>query len=148
MDANNMSPAVRAALARRSQGSPTPALQQITPNAQAVNSPVAPNPLPQSAMDKSSAVPTTPKQPSQKYQPQNQSDQIVGALVEQLKGNNQLEREKLKVAQGASIQPPTPAVPSFNQAPPQNAGNGVFGSPMSQPVSSMQGGNPLSSGPF
>lgn len=142
-----MSPAVRAALARRSQGSPAPALQQITPAAQAVNSPVAPNPIPQSAMTKSSAMPTTPKAPSQKFQPQNQSDQIVMALTEQLKGNNSLDKEKLKAAQGQSIQSPPPATPSFNQAPPQNAGDGVFGAP-SMSTSAMQGGNPLGAGPF
>lgn len=143
-----MSPAVRAALARRSQGSPTPALQQITPNAQAVNSPVAPNPIPQSSMDKSSTIPTQPKQPSQKYEAQNQSDMIVQALTEQLKGNNQLEKEKLKVAQGASIQPPAPAVPSFNQTPPQNAGNGVFGSPATSSPLNQQGQSPFSNSPF
>jgi hypothetical protein len=148
MDANNMSPAVRAALERRNAGSPTPALQQITPNAQAVNSPVAPNPIPQSAMTKSSAMPTTPKAPSQKYQPTDQASMIAMALTEQLKSLTSLEKEKLKVAQGQSIQPPTPQVPSFNQASPQNAGSGIFGAPASMSTSQMQGGNPLSAGPF
>lgn len=147
MDANNMTPAVRAALARRGMGAPAPQLQQVTPNAPTPNAPVAPNPIPQSAMTKSSAMPTQPQQPSQKYQPQNQSDQIVLALTEQLKNNNQLEREKLKVAQGQSIQPPVPQVPQFNQTPPQNSGSGIFGAP-SMATSNMQGGNPLSSGPF
>jgi hypothetical protein len=141
------SPAVAAALARRNTGGPVPQLQQVSPS-MPMASGTPPSPIPQSAMDKSSAIPTTPKAPSQKYQPQNQSDMITQALIEQLKGNNQLEKEKLKVAQGQSIQPPTPQVPSFNQASPQNAGSGVFGAPASMSTSQMQGGNPLSSGPF
>lgn len=142
-----MSPAVQAALNRRATGGPVPQLQQVSPS-MPMASGTPPSPIPQSAMDKTSKIPTQPKQPSQKYQPQNQSDQIVMALTEQLKNNNSLEKEKLKVAQGQSIQSPAPQVPSFNQAPPQNAGSGVFGSPTSIPVSGMQGSNPLSSGPF
>lgn len=140
-----LSPAVQAAISRRASGAPVPQLSQVsgqTPMA----SGQPPQPMPQSAMDKKSSVPTQPKTPSQKYQPQNQSDQIVMALTEQLKNNNQLDKQKLKVAQGQSIQPPAPATPSFNSAPPQNTGN-VFGAP-SMPVSSMQGGSPFSNSPF
>lgn len=129
-----MSPAVQAALQRRMTGGPVPQLQQTSPS-MPMASGTPPSPMPMSAMDKKSSIPVQPKQPSQKYQPQNQSDQIVMALTEQLKNNNQLERQKLKVAQGQSIQPPVPQVPSFNQAPPQNAGAGVFGAPASMSTS-------------
>jgi len=141
-----LSPAVQAALARRNMGAPIPQLQQVSPS-MPMASGTPPSPIPQSAMNKSSAMPSQPKAPSQKYQPQNQSDMITQALVEQLKNNNKLEQQKLKVAQGQSIQPPTPQVPQFNQTPPQNSGN-VFGSTTSTATSNMQGGNPLSAGPF
>lgn len=137
--------AVQNAINRRAGGGQqAPQLASVAPGT-AMASGSLPTPMPASAMTKSSAMPSTPKAPSQKFQPQNQSDQIVMALTEQLKGNNALDKEKLKVAQGQSIQPPPPATPSYNQAPPQNTGQGVFGAP-SMPTSAMQGGNPLSSG--
>lgn len=142
------SPAVSAALARRNTGGPVPQLQQVSPTAPMASGPV-PSPIPQSAMDKSSAMPAQPKAPSQKFQPANQQDMLVMSLVEQMKNNNKLEQQKLKVANGQPITPqPTAPQLSFNQAPPQNAGGGVFGSPTSMSTSSMQGGNPLGAGPF
>lgn len=140
-----MSPAVQAALARRNTGGPVPQLQQVSPS-MPMASGTPPSPIPQSAMTKSSAMPAQPKQPSQKFQPQNQQDMLVMSLIEQMKNNSKLEQQKLKVASGQSVQPPAPQVPQFNQTPPQNSGN-VFGAP-SMAVSSMQGGNPLSAGPF
>ncbi len=143
------SPAVSAALARRNTGGPVPQLQQVSPQAPMASGPV-PSPMPQSAMDKKSTIPTTPKSPAQKFEPQNQQDALVMSLIEQMKTNNKLQSEKLKVAQGQSIQPSTPQAPQMpmNQTPPQNMGSGVFGSPTSMPTSAMQGGNPLNAGPF
>lgn len=141
-----LSPAVQAAISRRASGAPVPQLSQVSPAAPMASG-TPPQPLPMSALDKTSKIPTQPKAPSQKYEAQNQSDMIVQALTEQLKGNNQLEKEKLKVSQGASIQPPPPATPSFNSPVPQDAGN-VFGSPTSMPTSSMEGGSPFSNSPF
>lgn len=141
-----LSPAVQAALARRNTGGPVPQLAQVSPS-MPMASGTPPSPIPQSAMTKSSAMPSQPKAPSQKYQPQNQSDMITQALVEQLKSNNALDKEKLKVATGGqAFAPSTPQVPQFNQTPPQNSGN-VFGAP-SMAVSQQQGGNPLNAGPF
>lgn len=139
--------AVQNAINRRAMGGmPTPQLSAVTPNMPMASGSLPGN-IPQSAMTKSSAMPSQPKQPSQKYQPQNQSDMITQALVEQLKSNNQLEKEKLKVATGGqAFAPSTPQVPQFNQTPPQNSGN-IFGAP-SMAVSQQQGGNPLSAGPF
>jgi len=145
-----LSPAVQAAIGRRSGGSPVPQLQQVSPQAPMASGAV-PQPMPTSAMDKKSTVPTTPKTTAQKYVPQNQSDMITSALVEQLKSNNQLEKQKLKVQQGASIQPATPQAPQMpmNQAPAQNMGQGVFGAPSSPASSPMnQQGNPFGQSPF
>lgn len=136
------SPAVSAALARRNTGGPVPQLQQVSPQTPMASGQV-PSPMPQSAMTKSSAMPAQPKAPSQKFQPNNQQDMLVMALTEQMKTNSKLESEKLKAAQGQSIQPSIPQVPQFNQTPPQNTGSGVFGSPTTMPTSSMQGGSPF-----
>lgn len=140
------SPAVSAALARRNTGGPVPQLQQVSPSAPMASGQV-PSPMPQSAMTKSSAVPTTPKAPSQKYQPTDQASMIAMALTEQMKSLTSLEKEKLKVQQGQSIQPAAPQVPQFNQTPPQDSGN-VFGSPTSMATGSMQGQSPFSQSPF
>ncbi len=141
-----MSPAVSAALARRNTGGAVPQLQQVSPS-MPMASGTPPSPIPQSAMTKSSAMPSQPKAPSQKFEPQNQQDMLVMALTEQMKNNTKLEQQKLKVAQGQSIQPAIPQVPQFNSPPPQNSGN-VFGSPTTMATSNMQAGNPLSAGPF
>lgn len=146
MNNPGLSPAVQAALARRNMGAPIPQLSQVSGQVPMASG-QTPQPMPQSAMTKSSTIPNQPKAPSQKFQPTNQQDMLVMSLIEQMKNNNKLEAQKLKVAQGQSIQPPTPQVPQFNQTPPQNSGN-VFGSPTTMATSSMQGGNPLSSGPF
>ena len=140
-----LSAAVQAAIGRRAMGAPVPQLSQVSPQAPMASG-TPPQPLPMSSMTKSSAIPAPKKSGSLSYAPQNQSDQIVSALIETLKANGKLDSEKLKLASGQSIQSPAPAVPSFNQTPPQNSGN-VFGAP-SMAVSSMQGGNPLSAGPF
>lgn len=147
MDLNNMSPAVRAAIARRTgSGANTPQLQQVTHNAPTASAPVNPNPLPQSAMTKSSSIPTPPKTGSLSYAPQNQSDQIVSGLIETLKANQSLDKEKLKASQGIPLPQAQASVPDFNSTPPQNAGAGVFGSPTTMPVNAQGGGNPLSPG--
>lgn len=140
--------AVQNAINRRGGGGmPAPQLASVSPGTPMASG-TPPNPMPQSAMTKSSAMPSQPKQPSQKYQPTDQASMIAMALTEQLKSLTKLESEKLKVAQGQSIQPSTPQVPQFNTPPPQNTGSGVFGSPTTMPTSAMQGGNPLSSGLF
>lgn len=139
------SEAVQNAINRRGGGAPTPQLASVSPG-MPMPSGALPNPIPQSAMDKSSAMPSQPKAPSQKFQPSNQQDMLVMALTEQMKSNSKLESEKLKTINGQSTQPPIPQVPQFNSPAPQDAGN-VFGSPSTMSTGSMQG-SPFANSPF
>lgn len=136
------SAAVQSAISRRgSGGQPAPQLASMSPGMPQASG-MQPNPVPQSSMTKSSAMPTTPKAPSQKFQPANQQDMLVMALTEQMKSNSSLEKEKLK-----ATQPAMPPVPQFNQPAPQDSGS-VFGTPTTMATGNMQGGNPFSNSPF
>ena len=108
-----MSPAVQAAIQRRA-GTAQPALSQMSPGA------AQPNPVTQpvnpSEINQASAPPAAPQQ---KFQPQDRRDLIVMSLTEQLKNDNKLEKEQIKM-QG------TPA-PTSSPAP-QNSGMGTGGS--------------------
>ena len=76
-----MSPAVTEALQRRS-GSSTPQLSQTSPDARMQSQ--VPQPMPQGEMTSTSNPPaqTGAPAPSQKYEPQNQEDLVVMALIE------------------------------------------------------------------
>lgn len=139
-----MSPAVQAAIGRRASGAPVPQLSQVSPQAPMASG-TPPQPLPISAMDKTSSIPKSPTAPSQKYQPTDQASMIAMALTEQLKSLTKLESEKLKAQSGQSIQSPAPQVPAFNQPAPMNS---TPTSGASMPVSSMQGGSPFGNSPF
>ncbi len=112
-----MSPAITEAFARRQQGAaPTPALQQVTPDAPMAN-PV-PQPMPQSEMTQASApqgapAGEAPKAP--KFEPQDRTDLIVLGLIEQMKNDNKLQKEKTKLDQAQ----PMPQAPQM----PQGGGN-------------------------
>lgn len=137
--------AVQNAINRRAgAGMQTPQLSQVSPGTPMASGTPGES-LPQSAMTKSSAMPAQKKTGSLSYSPQNSNEQIITALIETLKGNSSLEKEKLKLASG-SIQPPTSNVPQFNQQPPQDSGN-AFGAP-SMAVSQQQGSSPFSQSPF
>lgn len=110
-----MSPAVQQAMQRRGIGASAPQLSQVSAQAPMQN------PLPQpsnpSDASKSSSIPAAAPQ---KWQPQNQQDFVVSALVEQLKNTNSLEKEKLKMAQQPPIpQPSIGALPTAQTAPSQ-----------------------------
>lgn len=96
MPANpGMSPEVQQAFARRQMGAtPTPALNQMSP--QAAGAPPVPPPMPQSEMTKASAP---PQAPAQKFQAKDRKDLIVMTLVEQLKNDNKLDKEQATMAQ-------------------------------------------------
>lgn len=132
-----LSPAVQEAFARRQQGAPAPAMGQVSPGAAMAN-PV-PQPLPQSQLTQASApqgaptgAPATPK-----FEPTNAHELVVSALVEEMKNNTKLEKEKLKMAQ---VQPaPQPAPQTL---PPMGGGTPFSLSPgFTQPmaVNQMQG---------
>jgi hypothetical protein len=108
-----LSSAVQEALARRSGGSPTPQLSQVSPDARMAN-PGVPPPMASSQMTATSNPPAQNPTQSQKYSPQNQDDLIVMALIEHLKGSTQLQKEKMKLGQGQ--------LPSTPQTPPQPQG--------------------------
>jgi len=108
-----LSPEITQAMQRRQQGSSTPAMQQVSP--QATTSNPVPQPATSSSLNQDSApsaeAPTMPK-----FEPQNRKDLITMALIEQLKNDNKLDKEKMKMA----VQPqPEPAQSSV--APPPQA---------------------------
>ena len=97
-----MSPAVQQAMQKRSG---SPALGQVSPGA-----PMA-NPVPQpgnpSSVNQASApsgqgaeAPVMPK-----FEPQNRKDLITMALIEQLKNDNKLDKEKMEMAKQPSPEP-------------------------------------------
>ncbi len=111
------SPAVQAALARRSEAPGQ--LGQVSQQAPMQNPvPEMPNP---SDANKSSAPATAP---AQKWEPQNQQDFIISALAEQLKNSHKLEMEKTKIPQ-----PSMGAMPVAQSQP-----------PMTPPMSGMPAG--------
>ncbi len=128
-----MSPEVQQALQRRGLG--TPIIGQVSPDA-AMSNPV-PQPMNPSEMTQASApsgtpTPTAPTLP--KFEPQDRTDLITVALIEQMKNDNKLVKEQKKMAQ--SPQPtPQPTVPT----PMAPMGGGGFSTAWSQPVASQQG---------
>lgn len=88
-----LSPEVQAALQRR-MGQSTPQLNQVSSGAQMAN--MVPEAMPESQMTATSMPPAQSATPSQKYQPQNQDDMIIQALIEHLKSSGQLKKEQLK----------------------------------------------------
>jgi len=138
-----LSPEVQQALQRRQGGAPTPQLNQVSVGA--AQGGQMPPPMAQSGMTQTSTPPAPSQSGSQKYQPQNQQDMIVAALVEQLKSTNQLEKEKLKMSSGQVQSPQSPASTG-------GASGGTGATPESYlqapsiPVSQMQGGSPFGGG--
>ncbi len=132
----SQSPEVAQAMARRQMGSPTPQLNQVSPDA-AMQSAVPP-PMNQSSMTGNSA-PNAPTGGAPKgYTPQNQEDMIVSALIEQMKSHGKLKKEQMKIDSGQMAPPQAPQMPP---TPPQGGG---FGQAPSMPTSQMQGGSPFS----
>jgi len=138
-----LSPELLEAQRRRSQGNPSPALNQMSPGA--ANASSLPQPATPSSLTQASApggeAPAMPR-----FEPQNRKDLIVMSLIEQLKNDNKLDKEKMKMATQpmpepaqASVAPPPQAVP---QAQPQGGG-GFSLSPGIQPMArnQMQGNN-------
>lgn len=138
-----LSPAVQQALGRRGLGAAGDqgALTQVSsqaPMQSPLPQPNTPSDVPQGSAPQVSAA--------QKWQPQTQSDFIVGALAEQLKNSQKMETEKMKLSQGSGIpQPSAGVLPAA-----QTASGG--GSPMKDyfslspaPLAKMnqQGGYPL-----
>lgn len=107
-----LSPAVQEAFARRQQGAPTPAMGQVSPGAAMAN-PV-PQPMPQSQLTQASApqgAPTGEALKAPKFEPQDRTDLITLALIEQMKNDSKLEKEKTKMAESQpSPQPSQPPV--------------------------------------
>ncbi len=128
-----MSPEVQQAMQRRQMGGSTPQLQQQSPQApgQEVMPPANPSSLGQPG-------PNTPSAPSQKYEPQNQEDVIVQALIEQLKTTQKLKKETMTMGMGGD-QPRTPA-PSAPPMGGESGGQSLRGiSPFTQSTSNNQG---------
>jgi len=133
MPANpGLSPEVQAAIQRR-QGA-QPALNQVSPGAASATG--IPAPTSQSDMTQASApsgqAPSMPK-----FEPQDRIDLITVALVEQMKNDAKLEKEKGKVARGETQSPPPAPAPAPAPQAPQGGGTGMFNQPM--PRSKMQG---------
>ena len=125
-----MSRAVQQAMQRRSD----PALGQVSQGAAMAN-PV-PQPSNPSDMTQASAPADSAAVEMPKFEPQNRKDLITLALIEQLKNDNKLDKEKMKMATQpmpepaqASVAPPAPpAEPSMPQQP---MGGGI-GQPMAR----------------
>ncbi len=96
---------VTEAVNRRAGGAPTPQLSQVSGDARMASGGVPPE-MPMSQMTSTSNPQAASPTQSQKYQPQNQQDMIVAALVEQLKSTNSLEKEKMKLSAGQMSQTP------------------------------------------
>jgi hypothetical protein len=139
-----MSPAVQAAISRRSASQPgnlqqgQGALSQVS--LQAPMQSQAPQPSPASDINKSSAPQIAP---TQKWQPNDQEDFIVSSLVEQLKNSGKLKKEMMQLNQPTpqpsmgtlpvaqtQPQPPQPAPnPGMTQAPQMGMGGGGMSDP-------------------
>lgn len=135
-----MHPAVQAALSRRGLGTPggQGALTQVSPDAPMANpvpQPMNPSDMTQASAPSGTPAPTTPP----KFEPQDRTDLITVALIEQMKNDNKLVKEQTKMAKAAPQ--PTP------QPTPQGGGGYGYQKPMGgptwsqpMPVSQMQGG--------
>lgn len=133
MPANpGLSREVQIAMQRRQQGTPSPALGQVSP--QAANAPQMPAPMPQGEMTGESAPPTSKPVQAPKFEAQDRKDLIVLSLIEQLKNDNKLDKEKSQIAP-----PAAPAQPAPNA---MGMGGGSFsmspGFEQPMPVSAMQ----------
>lgn len=138
-----LDPNVQAALQRRGlSAGGTGALTQTSPGAAMANP--QPAPMDPAAMSQASAptgtpAPTTPP----KFEPQDRTDLITVALIEQMKNDNKLVKEQTKQAQ-ASPQPapapaPAPAMPPMGGGKPTApTWTGGWSQPMA--TSQMQGG--------
>ena len=138
-----LSPELLEAQRRRSQGNPSPALNQMSPGA--ANASSLPQPATPSSLTQASApggeAPAMPR-----FEPQNRKDLIVMSLIEQLKNDNKLDKEKMKMATQpmpepaqASVAPPSQ--PTQTQAPqtPSMGGGGFSLSPgIQQPMARNQ----------
>lgn len=124
-----MDPNVQAALQRRGvSAGGNGALTQVSPQA-----PMA-QPVPQidpSAMTQSSAPagPPTPTTPP-KFEPQDRTDLITMALIEQMKNDNKLVKEQTKMA---SAQPAPQAPPVAPINPPMGGGGPSWSNSWVQP---------------
>lgn len=135
-----MNPAVQQALARRGgaaagQG----ALTQVSPGAPMANpvpQPMNPSEMTQASAPSGGATPTAPTAP--KFQPQDRTDLITLALIEQMKNDNKLTKEQTKM--GAIPTPPSPSTPA-PEALPMTPGLPMGGGSALQPMArmSMQG---------
>lgn len=129
-----LSPAVSAALQRRGLGvaGGQGALTQVSPQAPVqnpVSQPMSPSSLTQASAPQGTPAPTTPITP--KFEPQDRTDLITLALIEQMKNDNKLVKEQTKMAQSPSPAPtPSPV--------PMGGGSMNFPSGWSQPMATSQ----------
>lgn len=124
-----LSPEIQQAMQRRQQGQPTPALNQVSPQAPTSN-PV-PQPMNSSEMNKASSPQGTPAPQQPKWQPQTQDDLIVSALIEKMNNNDKLKKEQLKMSQQ-----PMPMGGGYPQKKSTSMGGGFNLSPgFQQPMS-------------
>ena len=136
-----LSPEIQEAIKRRQGGqAPTPALNQVSPGA--ANASQMPAPMPQAQMSSPGIDSQPPKMP--RLEPQDRIDLITVALVEQMKNDAKLEKEKGKMARGETQKPPAPApqAPTAPQGAPMGGGSPFSMSPGFQqpmPVNQMQG---------
>lgn len=135
MPNEGLSPAVQQAVQRRQQGNPQPALSQVSNQAPMANA--TPQPMNPSEMTKASSPQGAPQTASQpKWQPQNQDDAIVSALIEKMKANDKLKKEQASM----QPQPQAPQMPQGGGGYKQMGGGNLspgFSQPMA--VGAMQG---------
>ena len=131
-----LSQSVQQAIQRRQE--PQPALSQVSPQAAMAN-PV-PQPATPSSLNQASAPPAEQGPEMPKFEPQNRKDLITLALIEQLKNDNKLDKEKMKMATQpqpepaqASVAPPAAPKP----ATPQGGGNSSLSPGFGQPMARM-----------
>lgn len=158
MENPGLSPAVQAALSRR-QGGGQPGQMQQGQGALTQASPQAPMqaPTPQPPTTPQGQAPNAPQAKAPAYQPQNQEDMIVQALIEQLKNSGKMKKDQMKidqpsmgtlpVAQTTPQQPSMPAqMPPAPQGMPPMGGGGMgepnFMNTPQQPNSVFEFGSP------
>lgn len=122
-----LSPEIMQAMQRRQGGESSPALNQVSPGAPSAQ---LPPPVPQAGLTQASAPqgPPAGEAPAMpKFEAQNRKDLITLALIEQLKNDNKLDKEKAKMGQQPSPEPAQASVapPPVAPAPPQGGGNGM-----------------------
>ena len=126
---------------QRRQG-PQPALGQVSNQARMANQ--VPQPANPSSLNKASAPAGEPPKLS-KFEPQNRKDLITLALVEALKSEDKLDKEKMKMATQPQPEPAQSSVAPAPQAPqgaPMGGGSPFSMSPgfsQPMPVNQMQG---------